>query len=103
MEFKNEGVAAKYNCLTDKDRKIHIAGTYSGLLSNMDEKTADRMVKSKSNLIALKDGIAANTEAIVPDAGSATEEIKPDAGSKGSDENVGDGKTKKNKKETEPQ
>ena len=54
--FTNEIVSENCNCKVEKDRKVHVPGIYSGLLSNITPKAAARMLKTKSNLIDLKEG-----------------------------------------------
>ena len=54
MEFNNKEVAEKYESIMGKDRTIHVPGIYSGLLSNITTKAAERMVIDKSNLITAK-------------------------------------------------
>jgi len=54
--FTNEIVSENCNCKVEKDRTIHVPGIYSGLLSKITPKAAARMIKTKSNLIKLKEG-----------------------------------------------
>lgn len=65
FEFTNPLVARLYRPTVEQDRMIH-SGCYSGLLSNVHECAAERMVSRGSNLIKLIPGvldtIASNTQ-----------------------------------------
>lgn len=54
MEFKRKEVAEKYDLLAGKDHQIIIPALYKGALSNVTLTAANRMCRTKSNLLKEK-------------------------------------------------
>jgi hypothetical protein len=53
LQFKRPEIAAKYNCLVEKDIIIHTAG-YNGPLSNINAAGAEKLLKAKAPYLELK-------------------------------------------------
>lgn len=57
--FKNPQVAAKYNSTFGKDKRITIQGLYSGMLSDITEEVAEKLIALEDNQISVKEVAAA--------------------------------------------
>lgn len=56
FKFKDAEVEKKYKAVFGKDKTIHIAGVYSGPLSNISLEVADKIVSLGDNQLAAKAG-----------------------------------------------
>jgi len=54
MEFQREEVAAKFEMLPEKDRKVTVPTLYSGPLSNITLEAAEKMLADGDNQLKLK-------------------------------------------------
>lgn len=54
LQFTNPEVAAQFECTEEQDRKVHKAGLFSGMLSDIILEMAEAFVKGGSNLIIRK-------------------------------------------------
>ncbi len=53
--FKNPQVAAKYNSTFNRDKRITIQGLYCGLLSDITEEVAEKLIALEDNQISVKE------------------------------------------------